>query len=158
FGRDGFVFGSPHLAVYRREALDHTRRRWNVRLQPAVPDLSEAAKARLTELSQEYLVFYNAKLVNTLVQADRYRVVHHELAQLVHIGGLSHFVSPAYYLPNADGELEPEWTRWGGDQINARHSVARFTAAALRAALAGEPTPPVASSADASTRQKLTHV
>ena len=75
------------------------------------------------------------------LQADGHGVVHRDLAQLVHIGGVSHYLSPGGYHEGDDGEPEPDWARWPGDPT--RYQVAHFTATTLKALLAGRPAPAV---------------
>jgi len=141
FGRDGFVFGSPHLALYDRRALDDTCARWGVSLGSAGPDLDDAARSRLEEMGQSYLVYDTGKIVNALLQADGHCVVHRDLPEIVHIGGLSHYLAPTSYVEGADGELEPDWAHWGG--VPGRYEVAGFTARALRNLCDGRPAPTV---------------
>ena len=96
FGEDGFVFGGPHLTLYRRDALDETCERWGVHLGSAGPELSEAAQHRLADLlGRRFIVFDTGKIVNALLQADGGTVVHQDLPQIVHIGGMSHYLAPA---------------------------------------------------------------
>ncbi len=89
----------------------------------------------MAEMGHEYLVYDTGKIVNALLQADGHRLVHRDLAQLVHIGGLSHYLSPAYHIELDDGEVAPEWARWG---ITDRYHVAKFTALTLKRLLEGE--------------------
>jgi hypothetical protein len=153
-GRDGFVFGSPHLAIYDRRALDETTARWGVGLGSAGPELREDARARLEEIGQTYLVYDTAKIVNALLQADGHRLVHRDLPQLLHIGGLSHYLAPSGgFVEGADGELEPDWARWGGEA--ARLDVARFTALMLRNLCDGGPPPEIPPDADPAIVAKL---
>jgi hypothetical protein len=152
FDRKGFVFGSPHLALYDRAALDDTTARWGVGLGSAGPDLSDAAKARLAEQGHTYIVYDTAKIVNALLQADGHRLVHEDLPQLIHIGGLSHYLSPAEYITLADGEEAPEWARWG---ITDRYHVTRFTALTLHQLHEGLPVPDVPAGTDPVMAEKL---
>lgn len=137
FSRDGFTFGSPHLAIYRKTALDRTRQRWGVRLGSAGPDLSEEATARIHQMGHKFVVWDTAKLVNVLMQADGSRVLHRDIPELIHIGGLSHYISPTHHVTDAEGRQAPEWTRWEGEHVWTRHLVTRFTADTLMARIAG---------------------
>src|SRR5690606_2098762 len=47
FDRDGFTFGSPHLALYRRATLDDTIPRWDVGFGSAGNDIPKRTRARL---------------------------------------------------------------------------------------------------------------
>jgi hypothetical protein len=156
FGRDGFVYGSPHLAIYQRGALEETTARWGIGLGSAGPELSDHAKERLRQMGIEYLVFDTAKLVNTFMQADGHALVHHDLPQLIHIGGLSHYIAPSSYRTTETGEQAPEWTRW--DNMATRHDVTRFTAHCLLAELDGNPAPAVPGGLDPVMETKLSLV
>lgn len=153
FDRNGFVFGSPHLSLYQRDALEDTTARWGVGLQSAGPDLSPEAKARLAELGHTYVIYDTAKIVNALLQADGYRLAHSDLTQLVHIGGLAHYLSPSGYRTDERGERAPEWTRW--DTMAGRHEVTRFTARTLRCLADGEVAPAVPEGLQPSMRERL---
>ena len=153
--RDGFVFGSPHLAIYRRDLLDATRERWSVRLSSGGPELPDETKARLHAMGHDYIVYDTAKLVNTLLQADGHRLEHTELAQVVHIGGLTHYLFPGAYetgedgerraggfIEGEDGEQLPHWVVH--DVVKDRYEVTRYTADLLKHLLEDGPPPSVA--------------
>lgn len=139
FDREGFVFGSPHLALYRREALDEVAERFDVRLGSAGPELNERARGALADLGHRYVVYDTGKIVNALIQATGGRLAHRDLPQLVHIGGLSHYLSPPGYLVDDDGVTRPDWTVH--ETMGDRHEVTRFTARMLRALTDGDPPP-----------------
>jgi hypothetical protein len=139
--RNGFLFGSPHLALYDRAVLDETAARWGVGLGSAGPDLSDAARARMFEMGLDYVIYDTGKIVNALLQADGHRLAHRDLPQLVHIGGMSHYLSPpGGYITLDDGEEAPDFARWG---LNDRYHVTKFTAHTLRELLVGRPAPPI---------------
>lgn len=152
FDRNGFVFGSPHLALYERRTLDETAERWGAGLGSAGPELSDAARARMADLGHEYKVYDTAKIINALLQADGHRLVHRDLDQLVHIGGMSHYLSPAYHIELDDGEVAPEWARWG---LTDRYHVAKFTALTLKRLLKGEDVPSIPRGLDEPIADKL---
>jgi hypothetical protein len=152
YDRNGFVFGSPHLALYDRAALDDTTERWGIGLGSAGPELSDAAKARMAEMGHDYKVYDTGKIVNALFQADGHRLVHEDLPQLIHIGGLSHYMSPAGYVTLKNGEVEPEWVRWG---ITDRFQVSRFTSLTLHALRDGDPAPAIPDGVDPAMTRKL---
>ena len=140
FDENGFVFGSPHLALYRRDALDEAIARWGVGFGSAGPDVPEHTASALRDLGFDYLVYDTGKLVNICLQLDGHRVLHFEHPDLLHIGGLSHYLASPAYLPAAPGsEPEPDWVRYEG--MAPRHEVARFTAGLLRALVAGRSNP-----------------
>lgn len=141
YDRNGFVFGSPHLAVYRRDALEDTCTRWEVGFGSAGPDLRPDARALLDAHGHTYIVFDTGKIVNILLQLDGHPLVHEELDQLVHIGGLSHYLYPPGWRTTETGEVEPDWTAW--ETMSVRHEVARYTARTLRALADGDDAPPV---------------
>lgn len=153
FDRTGFVFGSPHLAVYRRAALDDTSQRWGVGLGSAGPELRDDTKAAMAAMGHEYLVYDTAKIVNALLQADGHGVVHHDLPQLVHIGGLAHYLSPSSYWTTDTGETEPEWTRYA--TMATRHEFTRYTARTLQALAAGDGAPEMPTGLDDPVEQRL---
>lgn len=153
FDQDGFVFGSPHLAIYRRTALDGTSERWGVGLGSAGPDLRESARARLAEMGHTYLIYDTGKIVNALLQADGHRLVHRDLPQLVHIGGLAHYISPSEYRRDERDEEVPDWTQW--ESMSVRHEVTRYTARTLERLVAGDAAPDVPSGLDRDVEDRL---
>lgn len=138
-GQDGFVFGSPHLAIYRRDALDETCARWGIGMQSAGPDLSPQARTTLEERGHDFVIWDTAKLVNVFLQVDGHAVAHRDLDDLVHIGGLSHYLSPSGYITGDEGQPEPEWTRYRS--VRDRFHVTRYTAQLLRQLIDGGPPP-----------------
>jgi hypothetical protein len=138
YDREGFVFGSPHLALYRRAALDDTMARWGVGFGSAGPDLSDQAKAALAAFGHDYAMYDTGKIVNILLQADGHRLVHSEHPDLIHIGGMSHYLSPPSWVQH-EGEVEPDWVKYPG--MTSRFEVARFTARMLRALSDGQAAP-----------------
>jgi len=158
FTPDGFVFGSPHLAIYRRSVLDATIDRWGIYFGSAGPDLSDPIRSLLAERGALYHVYDTAKVVNAMIQVDGGTLTHREIGSILHIGGLAHYVSPEFYIEGPDGQLEPEWTRWRTSESERRHAVTRFTAAVLQAAQRGQPPPAVPDDVDAPMASKLTRV
>jgi hypothetical protein len=141
YDRDGYTFGGPHLVLYRRDALDATCDRWGVTLGSAGPEVPAPARTRLEEVGRSFAVYDTGKVVNILLQADGGRVVQHELEQLVHIGGMSHYFEPSNQVVADDGTTRPQWARH--DNVRDRYLVARYTAELLDA-LRHEAAPPVA--------------
>lgn len=151
--RAGFVFGSPHLALYRRAALDETTARWGVGLGSAGPELRDDTKAAMASMGHQYLVYDTAKITNALLQHDGHRLVHRDLPQLVHIGGLAHYLAPPAYRTTDEGEVEPDWTAYAS--MAGRHEVTRHTARTLRALAEGEAPPAVPTGLDAAMADRL---
>ncbi len=153
FDRSGFVFGSPHVALYDRRVLDETGNRWGVGLGNAGPDLTVEAKAQLSALGLDYIVYDTGKIVNALLQADGHRLVHRDLPQLVHIGGMSHYLSPpGGYITLENGEEAPDFARWG---LNDRYHVTKFTAHTLKELVAGRTAPAIPEGTDPQMARKL---
>ncbi len=129
YSQDGFLFGSPHFAMYRRQPLEATMQRWNLSFAEGGKGLSASARTRLADAGHDYFIYDTGKLVNIFLQIDGETMCHEEHPNLMHIGGLSHYLSPPSHVVN-DGEEEPDWARWRG--MSSRFEVARFTAAVLR--------------------------
>ena len=152
YDRKGFVFGSPHLALYDRAALDETTARWGIGLGSAGNDVSDAVKARLAEMGHDYIMYDTAKIVNTMLQADGHRLVHEDLPQLIHIGGLAHYLSPPGGYITLDGEEVPDYVRWG---ITDRYHVSKFAALTLRELAAGRAIPRIPQGVEPAMAAKL---
>lgn len=160
FDRDGYVFGSPHFAIYKRSALDETVERWGVGFSSAGNDLSDAARDRIAEVGRTFWIYDTGKIVNILLQADGGSLVHQEHPDLIHIGGVSHFISPPTAATTRGSGGDPVWGEeadWGEwDGMADRYAVARYAAAALRALTAGRDAPAVPAGLDDDIRQRLT--
>ena len=133
--------------------LDETLDRWGVGLGSAGPGLSAATRARLAEAGREFHVYDTAKIANILFQLDGNSLCHFDHPELVHIGGLSHFLSPGE--PGAKGgeEATPRWGRVAG--VKARLEVTRYTAALLRSSIEQRPIPPLPSGLDPPLQARL---
>lgn len=162
YSQDGFLFGSPHFAMYRRAPLDATVERWGVTFVSAGNDLSDAAKEQLRVDGHDYFIFDTGKLVNIFLQVDGNRLCHFEHPQLMHIGGVSHYLAPSGYQtpigtsdPQGE-EPEPNWQTWRG--MTSRFEVARYTARVLRDLSDGNPAPAVPDGLDPSITERLVPV
>lgn len=152
YGADGYLFGSPHFAMYRRDALLDVRERWDIGFGSGA-GLSDEALAALAGAGHDYWLYDTGKLLNVFLQESGHRLEHREHASLLHIGGMSHYLSP------------PETVGQGGlmdlgtvDRENwnpARLEVAEFSAAVLKAAVHAEPVPEVPEGVDPDTAAKL---
>ena len=149
----GFIFGSPHFAMYSRDTLEETLARWDIGLGSAGPELNDAARARMAEAGHRYLLYDTGKIANILFQLDGHSLRHFDHPEMVHIGGLSHFISPPD--PGAKGgEAEtPSWARSGGMEV--RLETARYTAAVLRHAIERQPIPPLPPGAEPASRARF---
>lgn len=162
FDQDGFVFGSPHMALYHRSAVLETAERWGIGFGSAGQDMSDDVRRRLADLGRGYWIFDTAKVMNILLQGDGFSLVHLEHPELQHIGGVSHFLAPPRPVtedgrprPARWGET-PDWGGWKG--MAARYSVAQHTAGVLLACAAGEPLPPLPEDLDPSILGRLERV
>lgn len=159
---DGFVFGSPHFAMYRKDVVRETFDRWGIRFHaPARHEMPAPTWERLEALGRGYRAYDTAKVLNILLQGDGHSLRHVEHDALVHVGGVSHYLAPPQFdfateVTSGDIEGEPAWTAFAGVELRA--AVARFTAQTLRALAAGLPAPDVPDGLDASTAAKLSLV
>ena len=137
---DGYLYGSPHFAIYDAAALGDTIERWGVGFGEGGSGLSQATRQVLRSGGHDYLLYDTGKLVNILLQEDGHTITHSEHDDLVHVGGLLHYLW-APRVAAADGTRTVDWANWRG--MTARHEVARYTAAVLRELLAGRPAPTI---------------
>ncbi len=163
FGRDGFVFGSPHFSIYRRSALeDLFARRPEIQFNtPGEMGMSAESWKTLEDFGQDFWVYDTAKVVNILLQADGYLIEHTEHPELVHIGGLSHFLSPPE-KGNEEGTMvdgdagDPTWVEH--EHMASRAEVAGFTARMLVDLVRGRAPAPVPDSTEPFMRERLDRV
>jgi hypothetical protein len=154
YASDGFLFGSPHFAMYRDAPLEETLARWAIGFGSAGPDLSDEAKAYLAEAKRRYLLYDTGKLVNIFLQADGRTLQHFEHPNLVHIGGMSHYLSP----PDGGGGAEEAGWRPGQSEWPwpiGRLEAAHYTAAVLRCLCEGRAAPDVPEDIDAELAPRL---
>lgn len=158
FDRDGFVFGSPNFAIYRRDLLEQTTRRWGIGFGTGgTAKLADEARERLEAEGRLFWLYDTGKLVNIFLQIDGHELRHIEHPALLHVGGMSHYLSPPAYVDSGDGAgPEPDWARWDG--MESRFEVARFSAAVLRARSDGNPVPPVPPTLGDELTRRLGHV
>jgi hypothetical protein len=157
YSADGYLFGSPHFAMYRAAAVRATMARWDVGFgSGGGREIPERTRDALAAAGHEYWLYDTGKMVNILLQEDGNRLCHFEHAALLHIGGLSHYLSP----PEKGGEVlaadeEPE-QRWPWPA--ARLEVARYTASLLRALYEGQPAPEAPSGLESDLAGRLERV
>ncbi|MEQ8841482.1 MAG: hypothetical protein RIB98_10905 [Acidimicrobiales bacterium] len=156
YSRDGFLFGSPHFAMYRRAAIDDVRDRWGVRFDSAGPDLAESAAAALAAAGHDYWLYDTGKLVNVFLQESGHELRHQEHPNLLHIGGMTHYLSPPEL--SAAGPVAKlgrvDRTTWNADRLE----VAEFSAAVLRGAVDGGTVPTIPEGLTSEVAEKLTMV
>ena len=145
YAPDGFLFGSPHFSMYRRDALDDTMARWGVGFRSAGPDLSDAARQVLEDSGRWYFLFDTGKILNILLQHDGHRLEHFEHRHLMHIGGMSHYLSQPD-VPGG-GINDPRWP-WPVTRLE----VARYCSAVLGRLSNGLPAPEVPAEVDPDDR------
>jgi hypothetical protein len=153
---DGYLFGSPHFAIYRRAPLRETMSHWGVGFGSGLGDLDQPAKDALTSAGHNYWLYDTGKILNILLQEDGNRLCHFEHPALLHIGGMSHYLSPPERHGGAFGpDDEPDKT-WPWPR--ARLEVARYTGALLRALCDGDPLPPAPIGLDTELAGRLDRV
>lgn len=161
FDQDGYVFGSPHLAIYRRAPLVETMERWDIGFAAAGKEIPEATRARLDEVGRSYWVYDTGKVVNILFQEDGHPLCHEEHPDLLHIGGVAHFLAPPSSAPAAR-DKPPVWGEgpdWGDSApMRARAAVAGHTAEVMRALRAGQAVPPLPDDVDPGLHDRLVQV
>lgn len=76
-------------------------------------------------------MYDTGKVLNILLQGDGYTLEHLDSTEIVHIGGVSHFLAPPSSAPAARDE-PPRWGEgpdWGeAPDMRDRYAVARYTA------------------------------
>jgi hypothetical protein len=156
YSQDGYLFGSPHFAMYRREPLRETIARWGAGFASAGGDLSPDALDALAAAGHRYWIYDTGKIVNILLQEDGHRLCHLEHPALMHIGGMSHYLSHVLSPPemHAARPAGGEATDLGLPWPPARLEVAHHAADLLRALSHDEPppTPPPGIDADLAAR------
>jgi hypothetical protein len=156
YSRDGYLFGSPHFAMYRRAPLLATMSRWGVGFGSTGGELTPPAAEALASAGHAYWVYDTGKIVNILLQEDGHRLCHFEQPSLLHIGGMSHYLSTPIGggRPRTAGEATDLGLPWPP----ARLEVARHTAALLRSLSENEPPPPPPPRLDADLARRLNKV
>lgn len=129
-GGDGFVYGTSFFALYRRAAVDAVRGRFGVTFRGyAHATLPDAARRRIEEMGRAFDLYDTAKALNILLQGEGLGVEHVEHPALLHLGGISAFLSDA-----AGGNAAPPPHGAPARRLDA----ARRTAAVLAALTAGD--------------------
>ena len=159
YAHDGFAFGSPHMAMYRKDVVRETFERWGIRFHVGgETEMPVRTWKKLQEMGRAFVAYDTAKVVNILLQADGHSLIHQEHDALVHIGGLSHYLAPPQFdfandVTSGEFEGEPLWTAYGGVELRA--AVARFTAASLTELAAGRGAPPIPEGLDHGMLERL---
>ena len=155
YAQDGYLLGSPHFAMYHRGSLDPTFARWSVSFGTAgVRRLTQAGRDRLKAIGQTYWLYDTGKLANIFLQEDGNKLGHFEHENLMHIGGMSHYLSP----PDGGGAAEsadwaPDETEWKWPVT--RLEVAAYTALVLRNLAGGHAAPEIPAEVDPTIAGRL---
>jgi hypothetical protein len=147
-GHDGFVYGSSYLAIYRRAAAERVREQWGVTFRAgAHAQLPGPVQQRLVEMNRRFELYDTAKAFNILLQGEGFALTHVDNPALVHIGGISQYLSDPTVLARGSAPEELE----GGDSTRPwfaasgagrdRWDFARWAAALLRSIVDGEAAP-----------------
>jgi hypothetical protein len=156
---NGFTYGCPHVAFYRRTVVEETIDRWGAGFGAVGEDLDvpgsripDKAVRRLRETGHRQTLFDTGKVLNILLQEDGSTLCHIDHPALLHVGGISDHLTEK---PHADALLQRfrEETQRLGRGITAgmlggagrldRMQVARFAADTVRAAHLGLALPDV---------------
>jgi hypothetical protein len=141
-GHDGFVYGSSYLAIYRRARIERVRNDWPVTFRAYAYDkLAVPVQRRLDELGRTFRLYDTAKVLNILLQGDGGVLTHAENPALVHVGGISQYLSdPTVLARGAPAEAPVPWFA-ASDTGRRRWDFARWAAAVLRNIVDGAPLP-----------------
>lgn len=144
-GHDGFVYGSSYLAIYRRARIEQVQRMWPVTFRAYAYDkLAESVQRRLEEMGRRFRLYDTAKVLNILLQSDGGVATHAENPALVHVGGISQYLSdPSVLARGAQETASDAPVPWFADTGSGRQrwDFARWAAAVLRNIVDGEPLP-----------------
>jgi len=158
YAQDGYLLGSPHFAIYRRDRLDATFARWEIGFKSAgVRRLTQEGRDLLKAIGQTYWLYDTGKIANIFFQEDGNKLCLFEHENLMHIGGMSHYLSPpdgggAAY----DADWVPDESEWKWPVT--RLEVAAYTAVVLRNLAAGRPAPEIPAEVDPSVAPRLERV
>lgn len=144
-GHDGFVYGSSYLAIYRRADVDRVREAWDVSFRAYAYDTLPPRPARqLAEMGRKFRLYDTAKVLNILMQAGGLVLAHVDNPDLVHVGGISQYLSDPVVLgrsPEASSTDAPvPWFAASGAG-RQRWDFALWAAATLRNIVDDAPAP-----------------
>jgi hypothetical protein len=145
-GHDGFVYGSSYLAIYGRAVVEHVRAAWGVTFRPYSYDtLAPPVQRRLVEMGRQFRLYDTAKVLNILLQGEGFGLSHVDNPALVHIGGISQYLSDPSILGRdpeslATDDASVPWFAASGTG-RQRWDFARWAAATLRSIVDGEAAP-----------------
>jgi hypothetical protein len=155
-GHDGFAYGTSYLAIYRRIAVAQVRDRWGVTFSTYAHDqLPLPAQQRLEAMGRQFALYDTAKALNILLQGEGFTLTHVDNPALVHLGGISQYLSDPSVLgrsptsSTADGPVP-----WFAASATGRErwDFAHWVAALLRSLVEGGPAPELPAEGDARSR------
>ncbi len=159
FDSDGFVYGSSYFALYDRDAVDDTRARWGIGFGAyRGKQLPPAVRERLTALGRRYALYDTAKVLNILLQGDGYRLCHLDHENLIHIGGMSFYLSQLAVRQPHLRPAGPIGKRIRMATVKARFDHAKFAALTLQALVEDGSLPALPSGLSAFEEQRLHEV
>lgn len=145
-GADGFVYGASFLAIYNRPAVQRVREQWDVTFRAyAFDQMPVTWQERLVAMGRRFRLYDTAKTLNILLQGEGFTVSHVDNPALLHIGGISQYLSDPSVLGrdsepgSADGRPLPWFATSGAGR--ERWDFAQWTAATLRSLVDGGPAP-----------------
>ncbi len=144
-GHDGFVYGSSYLAIYRRAGVERVRKDWGVTFRAYAYDtLAPRVQRRLEEMGRRFRLYDTAKVSNILLQGDGLVLTHVENPALLHVGGISQYLSDPGVLERSSdtslGDASVPWFAASGAG-RERWEFAQWAAATLRNIVDGDPAP-----------------
>ena len=145
-GHDGFVYGSSFLAIYARGAVERVRQHWGVTFRACADEkLPAPAQRRLATMGRRFEHYDTAKVLNILLQGEGFALAHVDNPALVHIGGISQYLSDPSVLGRdsrtpASADPPVPWFATSGAGRD-RWDFARWTAAMLRSLVDRAPEP-----------------
>lgn len=170
YDEHGFELGSAHAAIYRRAPLVATTDRWAVGFGSSGVDsgveggeLPTPAAEHLLATGHPHTTYDSVKVLNILFQEDGNKLRHVDVANLLHIGGLSTDRSePTHFGPYLE-RLRADLRKAGDPGSFARtfpEAMRRrrghvHLGAVLRAVGAGEAIPPLPDGLDADEERLL---
>ena len=116
--------------------------------------LTQEGRDHLKSIGQTYWLYDTGKIANIFLQEDGNKLCHFEHDNLMHIGGMSHYLSPPDGGGAADNaDWEPDQTEWKWPVT--RLEVAGYTAVVLRSLAAGHPAPDIPAEVDPTIADRL---
>lgn len=91
---DGWTFGSSYFCIYDRALLKQIMKKYGVDFRRyAQEEIPDKARRALLDAGHDYCWYDTAKVVNILLVLEGHMIVHIQNPNLVHVGGMSWYVS-----------------------------------------------------------------